>query len=86
MATIPDRNSRSAVTAQDVIEILGPLAAARVTAIVATGATVGQLEQAAAWAAGESDAMGELERPVSGPVAAVYDILTAEEEFAEDRG
>jgi len=60
------------------------LADARITAIVATGATIVQLEEAAAWAAGESDAMGELERPVSGPVAAIYDILTAEEEYTED--
>ena len=63
---------------------MGPLADARITAIVATGATIVQLEEAAAWAAGESDAMGELERPVSGPVAAIYDILTAEEEYTED--
>lgn len=85
MAATSNSKSRSAVTARDVIEIIGPLADARITAIVATGATMEQLEEAAAWAAGESDAMGELERPVSGPVAAIYDILTAEEVFSEDR-
>lgn len=85
MAAIRDRNPKSAITAHDVIEIVGPLTDARVTAIVATGATIEQLEEAAAWAAGESDVMGELERPVSGPVAAVYEILVAEEEFGEDR-
>ncbi len=82
--TEPDRNDEHA-TASDVEEILGPMPDARIAAILATGATVRQLEEAAAWATGESDVMGELRRPVSGPVAAVYDILTADEAFAEDR-
>lgn len=72
-------------TASDAVEILGPMPDARVAAILATGATVEQLEEAAAWAAGESDVMSELRRPVIGPVAAVYDILTADEALAEDR-
>ncbi len=72
-------------TASDAVEILGPMPDARVAAILATGATVEQLEEAAAWAAGESDVMGELRRPVIGPVAEVYDILTADEALAEDR-
>lgn len=79
-----DRNHTKA-TADDALEILGPLPDERIAAILATGATVRQLEEAAAWAAGESDVMGQMRRPVSGPVAAVYDILTANEAFAEDR-
>lgn len=85
MATELGRNPTAAVTAEDVIEIVGPLTDARIMAIVATGATVEQLEEAVAWAAGESDAMGELERPASGPVAAIYDILTAEEQYGDER-
>ena len=71
--------------AGDAIEIFGPLPDARIAAILATGATVQQLEEAAAWAAGESDVMGQMRRPVSGPVAAVFDILTANEALANDR-
>lgn len=74
------------ITAQHVVEIVGPLTDARIMAIVATGATVEQLEEATAWAAGESDAMGALERPVAGPVAEIYDILTADEEFGDEQG
>lgn len=76
---------RIQATADDAVEILGHLPDERIAAILATGATVQQLEEAAAWAAGESDVMGQMRRPVSGPVAAVYDILTANEVFAEDR-
>lgn len=85
MKSKSERDPAATITATDVIEIVGPLTDARITAIVATGATIEQLEEAVAWATGESDVMGELERPVSGPVAAIYDILTAEEEFGEER-
>jgi len=84
LMTEPGRISTKA-SATDAVEILGPMPDERVAAILATGATVRQLEEAAAWAAGESDVMGQLRRPVTGPVAAVYDILTANEVFAEDR-
>jgi len=84
MGTKKDRSATAKATAADIVEILGPLTDARMTAILATGATVSQIEQAAAWAAGESDVMGQLRRPASGPVAAVYEILTADEYFLED--
>jgi hypothetical protein len=77
--------SDTKATAGDAVEILGALPDERIAAILATGVTVRQLEEAAAWAAGESDVMGHMRRPVSGPVAAVYDILTANEAYAEDR-
>ncbi len=38
-----------------------------------------------AWAPGESDVMGELERPLEGAVARGYDILTQDEAWLEDR-
>jgi hypothetical protein len=82
--TESDRDLANA-TAGDVVEILGPMPDARIAAILATGATLEQLEEAAAWAAGESDVMGDLRRPVIGPVADVYDIITADEVLAEDR-
>jgi len=48
-------------------------------------ATIEQIEEAATWADGESDVMGDLRVPGTGPVAAVYDILRTEEKYAEDR-
>ena len=80
---IKDRTAKA--TSSDIADILGPMSDTRRTAIIAVGATIEQLEEAAAWAAGESDVMGQLRRPVSGPVAAVYDIITAvEEQYGEE--
>jgi len=73
------------VTAKQLIDIVGPLTDARVLAIIDTGATIEQIEEAAAWADGESDVMGDLRLPGTGPVAAVYDLLRTEEKYAEDR-
>jgi hypothetical protein len=66
--------------------MVGDLEAAKLEAILATGATPGQIEEAMAWVAGESDVMGgELERPLAGPVAVVYEILASELPPLEDR-
>ena len=72
--------TRQPAKLHEITEILGDIEAARAEAILLTGATVAEIEEARAWAAGESDVMGgDLERPLSGPVAAVYEILAAEE-------
>ena len=73
------------VTQQDIKSILGSVDDASVTAIIAIGPSVSELEEAVAWASGESDVMGELERPLEGAVARVYDILTRDEAWLEDR-
>lgn len=66
-------------TLAEIREMVGDVEAAKLEAILATRATPGQIEEAVAWAAGESDVLGgELERPLSGPVAAVYEILVSE--------
>jgi replicative superfamily II helicase len=75
----------AAVTAAQVIEIVGTLTDARVMAIIATGATIEQIEEAAAWADGESDVMGDLRLRAAPPVIAVYEILRDEQKYAEDR-
>jgi hypothetical protein len=81
---VPEHSTRG-LTHQDVREIAGDLDDAKIAVILATGATAEQLEEAMAWAAGESDVMGDLERPLSGVVARLYDILMTGEEFPEDR-
>ena len=51
--------------------MVGDLEAAKLEAILAAGATPGQIEQAMTWAAGESAVIGgELTQPLAGPVAA----------------
>jgi hypothetical protein len=80
----PDGKTAKA-TSSDVRNVLGSMSETRVAAILAIGPTVEELEEAAAFAAGESDVMGELRKPASGRVAAVYDIIAAVEEPEEDR-
>jgi hypothetical protein len=69
--------TRQPATLHEITAILGDLEPAKAEAILATGA---EIEEAQAWAAGESDVMGgDLARPLSGPVAAVFEILSTEE-------
>jgi hypothetical protein len=81
---VPEHKPPS-LTPQDVRDIAGDLDDAKVAAILATGASAEQLEEDMAWASGESDVMGDVERPLSGVVARLYDILMTGEEFPEDR-
>ena len=72
--------TRQPAKLHEIRDILGELEAAKAEAILATGATVAEIEEARAWAAGESDVMGgDLARPLNGTVAAVFEILSTEE-------
>jgi hypothetical protein len=80
------RSGQRPATLAEIREMVGDIEAAKLEAILATGATPGQIEEAMAWAAGESDVMGgELARPLAGPVAVVYGILASELPPLEDR-
>jgi hypothetical protein len=69
---------RRSATLAEIRETVGDLEAAKLEAILATGATPGQIEEAMAWAAGANDVVGGLARPLAGPVATVYQILASE--------
>ena len=70
---------RRSATLREIRDIVGDVDAARLEAILATGATAAEVEQAVVWGAGASDVMGgDLERPLSGRIAAVYGILMTE--------
>ena len=73
-----------ALSAQDIRRIAGDIIDAKVVAILETGITADELEQVVAWAAGESDVLGEAELPLSGRVSQVHEILTADEGWAEE--
>jgi hypothetical protein len=75
---------RRAITVDLVAESLGEISAAKMAALLASEATLEEFEEALAWANGESDVLGKLEMRLDGAAAAVYDILTAEREDADD--
>lgn len=79
-----DPSRRNAITAEMVRASLGDVGDAKLAALLATEATVEEFEEAIAWASGESDVMGELEKRLDGAAALVYDILTAEERYTEE--
>lgn len=66
-------------TLQEIREIVGDIDAAKLEAILATGATAAEVEQAVIWAQGGDDIMGgELERSLRGRIAAVHGIVMTE--------
>ena len=78
MDATPGTKQRPATLAE-IRRMVGDVEAAKLEAILATGATPGEIAQAMTWVAGASDVMGaDLQRPLSGPVAAVYQILASE--------
>jgi hypothetical protein len=72
------------LSASDVRVLCGDILDWKVSAIVATGGTVADLEAALALANGEDDVVGEEQRSLSGPAAQIYELLIAEEEYPEE--
>ncbi len=66
-------------------EAVGDIGDAAVAAIIETGATLEQFEEAAALAAGESDVVSASRMPPDPAVQAVYEILTVNQAYEEDR-
>jgi hypothetical protein len=74
------------LTHEQIAGVVGEIDDMRAAEIIATGATIEELEEAVAWAARESDVMGDLRLRASAVVGKVYDLLTAEEKLGDERG
>lgn len=74
----------SAVSRAEIINLLGDLSDETVLSIMETGATLEDLETALQWISSEDDVMGKSGHALSGPAAAVYDILLAESDADND--
>ncbi len=77
--------TKPSLTHDEILGVAGDIGDAKAAAIEATGATREELEEAVAWAVGESDVMGDMRLPLAGRTAALYDILTADEDYGEER-
>ena len=71
------------ITPEDVVEVIGRIEDERIVAIVATGGTLEELEEAAMYAEQEDDVMGELRKPLVGVASEIYDILTRDQYLEE---
>jgi len=72
-------------THDDIVRLAGDLGELKVARIEETGATVGDLEEACALISGDGEATGDLAVGLSGAVAEIYGILTADETAERDR-
>lgn len=72
------------LTVEDAMRLAGELDTETLVAIVATGATYAEVEQAVLWASGDAEQLGKDAHPLTGAAAAVYDILVADPAFAPE--
>lgn len=77
--------ARPPLSRDDVIRVVGALEDGKVAAIIATGADIEDLTEAFAWANAEDDVLGDQRKSLTGTVAQVYDILTADDPWDDDR-
>ena len=70
-------------TPEEIRRVAGTLTDDRLAAIAATGASIVEIELAAAYAKGIGDVPGREGHPLAGRAAAVFDILSADEELLE---
>jgi hypothetical protein len=74
-APVPHR-----LSVDDIHSILGDIEDAKAAAILATGASRAELEEAYLYAQGEGDKVDRAGHPLTGVVADLYEILTADED------
>ena len=84
MTVTTERNAKQ-ITHDDILRLAGELGELKIASIMETGGTVGDLEEACALLSGDGEATGGRPADLSGPVAEIYDILTIEVTFEEDR-
>jgi hypothetical protein len=85
MAAVRKGDSKGApvISAEDVRRLAGPLDDETVAEILKLGASLEELEIAASYAEGEGDRLDRLGHTLTGKVAEIYEILSADQEEAE---
>jgi hypothetical protein len=83
---MPDivKPDRTRPTLSEIAALVGGDDAALHTAILKTGASYAEIEQALMAAAGADEALGEIPHPLEGRAAMVYDLLTADQDAEDD--
>ncbi|MBI2719723.1 MAG: hypothetical protein HYX36_13340 [Rhizobiales bacterium] len=64
----------------DLLRILGDIEESKILDILALRPSVADLESVALWAVGEGESIARAGHPLTGVIAEIYEILTADEE------
>lgn len=80
-----DDGRQPTIDSQELRGMLGDVDDERLVEIIALRPSRADIEVALAWAAAESDVMGEARKPLTGIAAEVYEILCGDSEFEDDR-
>ena len=78
-----DLQNQAGLQPEDVRRLCGEILDWKVGAIVASGASLSDVEIAVAWLTGADEAIGET--PLEGKAALVYDMLVGGEDFLGDQ-
>lgn len=78
-------NANPRLSVKDIREVVGNIDDLKAAAIAEMAPSIEELEEAVAWAQGESDVMAELEQPSDAVVAALHDLLVSELPPEEER-
>ena len=65
----------------EILKLTGEIDDEKLAAIETAAPTPEELEEAVAWARGQSDVMGHERHSLSGRVGVIYEILTADETY-----
>lgn len=68
----------------DIVRIVGDLEDSKVAAILALAPTAQEVEAAVLWAEAENDVVNELEQPLTGATALIYEILITRKDYGEE--
>ncbi len=77
--------SQLPLTHDMIVRIAGDITDEKIAAILKSGGSFEDLEEAVAWATGESDVMGDERLPLRGVASQIYEILTTDEIDADER-
>jgi len=79
-----DQAGGAPLGASDIRRLCGDILDSKVAAIMATGASLGDLEAAVGWLAGEDDVTGDRHRELSGSAGMIYDLLASDADFPDE--
>ena len=77
-----DSKDRPVTSSTEVRHLVGPVADDTILAILDSGASIEELEVVASYLQGEGNHVDRLGHPMTGKVAQLYDILTADALYA----